>query len=194
MEDNQQLVQQMSELEMQARRGPEFSSTESSQQQSHDGALRDNNQTKGIEYQQLLADNMKLASDNRQLFLDNQALLDENKKILVDLSKLQDHGEHLFDDNCKLSEELICMMKSKDDIISKLQDGKSLGQEIEILQAEREENEIKDTTKNEQRKETDEGESELRTKVLHLEQQNKVLYQDNLELARDNKKTSLTPG
>ena len=74
-----------------------------------------------------------------------------------------------------------------------MQDGKNLGQEIEILQAEREENKIKDTTKNDQRKETDEGhtdqiESELRTKVLHLEQQNKVLYQDNLELARDNKK------
>jgi hypothetical protein len=37
-------------------------------------------------------------------------------------------------------------------------------------------------------------ELELRTKVLHLEQQNKALYRDNLELARDNKKTSLAPG
>ena len=67
-----------------------------------------------------------------------------------------------------------------------------MGQQIEILQAEREGKTIKDTTKNDQHKETDEGhtdqiESELRTKVMHLEQQNKVLYQDNLELARDNK-------
>lgn len=66
-----------------------------------------------MQYQQLLTDNMKLASDNRQLLEDNNQLFADNKKIISDLSKLQEHGELLFRDNCKLSEDLNLALKTQ---------------------------------------------------------------------------------
>jgi len=93
VEDNQQLIHQITELEARDSR--------SSLVPGHE-ASRGSTESSGMDYQQMLADNMKLASDNRQLLEDNNRLFSDNKKIIVDLSKLQQNGELLFRDNCKV--------------------------------------------------------------------------------------------
>ena len=109
VEDNQQLIDRNAELEARSPPHPledaapivQSNAADTAPEKEPD-ASRGSAGSSGMDYQQPLADNMKLASDNRQLLEDNNRLFSDNKKIIVDLSKLQQHGELLFRDNCKV--------------------------------------------------------------------------------------------
>ena len=105
IQDNQQLIDQNTELQQMANTRPPVAGADGEAELDADGKLTQD-EGGSVDYEQLFADNMKLASDNRQLLDDNNRLFADNKKIITDLSKLQEHGDTLFQDNCKLAQDL----------------------------------------------------------------------------------------